>query len=227
MSTKLEKLESISKIVISLVSAVSIAYFGYTTKIYEVDLNHANLELSKRNQQLKDQTQCVQLHKDVVNNAVVLSKIKKDTTIDTLAKECGVDESHAAKFVNKITNLKEVAVQKTETKATTTDTVETSSRITRKGFVVLGKLTPEKYSHNNFDNLTTSQPGIQHGKPPFKGDILKSRWTVNMRINTELTTSGKNKVVATLPEAACAKIINQPQIHRGQYWAEVEQVKCN
>jgi len=102
-----------------------------------------------------------------------------------------------------------------------------SGEETGSGYVAIGKATPEVHSDVNFDIASSGEPAISGGSAPASGTILKARWPVNLRGNTQVTTGGENPVLSVIGEDACVIISGPPTILRGQYWAPVSLSSCN
>lgn len=93
------------------------------------------------------------------------------------------------------------------------------------GFVALGRPTTEVYAQVNFDR-TDGRPATGDGTVPANGEVLRARWEVNLRANTDLTTSGRNPPVGLIHPGQCVALRAAPVELRGQLWAQVATVDC-
>lgn len=104
--------------------------------------------------------------------------------------------------------------------------LDTSGRSTDAGaYAAIGRAQTDVFAQVNFERLD-GRPATGDGSAPSVGEKLRARWEVNLRENTELTTSGQNPVVGLVTTGQCVEIVGMPEERRGQYWAPVEKVAC-
>jgi hypothetical protein len=89
------------------------------------------------------------------------------------------------------------------------------------GWVAVGRI-GGTYGQINFDN---AEPLLARPVQQNAGLILKARWQVNLRENTENTQQGNNSVVRVIDLGECV-LITKAQETRGQVWAQVEVTEC-
>lgn len=94
------------------------------------------------------------------------------------------------------------------------------------GYVSLG---PENnYADSNFRNFLSDEKALKHLDALKKDAILKARWSVNLRTNTEDTDSDQNPSLAIIYDNECVKMeedLPQDTI-RGSHWVKVSLSKC-
>lgn len=94
------------------------------------------------------------------------------------------------------------------------------------GFVAIGRADPAAFSDVNFDVSGTEDAAVTDETVASDGQTLVARWSVNLRQNTERTTSGANPSIGLVEAGACVELLSDPSLLRGQYWAPVTLVSC-
>lgn len=90
----------------------------------------------------------------------------------------------------------------------------------QKQFVVVGKTS----GVNGFFNFDGTTAGIlTDRKEVTNGTLLYTRFSVNVRTNTERTEATRNPIQFTLVKNSCVKALGNVQQERSLYWLEIEQ----
>jgi hypothetical protein len=87
-----------------------------------------------------------------------------------------------------------------------------------KGWVALSRIPANQYADTNFDGVT--------GTGKFSaGDIIKARWSVNIRQKNTPVSRGDNPVLGTIEGGACLKIEERVSGQLNE-WARISQQEC-
>ncbi len=86
------------------------------------------------------------------------------------------------------------------------------------GWVALSRIPALKYADTNFDGID--------GRNNFsKGDVIRARWTVNIREKNTPVANGDNPVIGVLDGGACMRILERVQGTFNE-WARASRVDC-
>lgn len=219
----LDNLEKISKIAVTSVATIAMTYFGVTTGLKNAKTAEINAEtnvqaltIKTKESEISNLKACAKL---VVNwKSLNFSRNNELVYADKLQKFCDFSLAKATKIAKKDEANAELI------RETRSNQPNDNQQVTIEGFVALGKIDNQKYSQVNFDIVQSALLSIGAANV---GDVLKARWGVNLRTNTELTTGGNNLIIGIVNDSDCVTIIEPPKQLRGQYWAKVELTACN
>lgn len=87
------------------------------------------------------------------------------------------------------------------------------------GWVALSRIPATKFADTNFDNV--------NGSADFRvGDVVKARWSVNLREKNTPVSKGDNPIVDVIEAGTCVKI-DQRVTGALNEWAHVGQIECS
>jgi hypothetical protein len=92
------------------------------------------------------------------------------------------------------------------------------------GYAAIGIFDSSNLTFQNFEVLSGT---AKVDGSVSKGTVLKSRWAVYLRANTENTTSGGNPILGLIKEGGCVESLESFPNTRGQTWAAVRLVDCS
>ena len=200
--------ETISKVIDFLLKTCLTAFLSFATFTLAVD--KSVLDRGKTCSELATKVFEVAA-KDTTN--IERTRIHVNLLIGYSDEACQRFSKSLIKEVMKL--LDETPQEKVSTSSTDTPSINLT------GWAVLGKI-GGTYGQINFDNLeAVLVPTIGS----TEGKIFKARWSVNVRQTNRPIQDPTNKVVGMLREGDCIKAKN-PQLVRGNVWAEVEEVIC-
>ena len=201
--TRLEKAEKIANIFSAGVLAVIVAAFS--------------LGLGLRQDHRDEDSFCVGFLEHYENALARSSERGSDAIIQRYSSRCNVAPMIATQRVKEFQALAELNAEEPRQTAADTSTGD--------GHVAIGRLEPRKFSDLNFDLAAPAGEISRPGDLPA-GTVLKARWSVNLRENTKLTTSGENPIVGLVQQGACVQLAAAPVAARGQAWSTVNLVNC-
>jgi hypothetical protein len=87
------------------------------------------------------------------------------------------------------------------------------------GWVALSRIPAPKYADTNFDPIS--------GKSSFDvDDIIKARWSANIRLKNTPVSAGDNPVVGVIEAGTCVRILERVKGNLNE-WARVAPADCN
>lgn len=91
------------------------------------------------------------------------------------------------------------------------------------GYVAVGAFAA---SGKSFRNFVVPSDNVKQDGSIAANTIIKSRWSVYLRANTDNTEEGSNAILGLVKEDACLKVLRSFPGVRGQTWAAVKLVDC-
>jgi hypothetical protein len=79
---------------------------------------------------------------------------------------------------------------------------------------------------NSFRNFAVKPEAVEPGGGIKPEAVLKARWSVYLRANTQNTDTGGNPILGLIKEGDCVKVISAFPGTRGQTWAAVRLTAC-
>jgi hypothetical protein len=89
---------------------------------------------------------------------------------------------------------------------------------TRVGWLALSRIKGSDYADVNFDNLNDT-------KTFAVGDVVKARWTVNLRKSNTPVANGDNPIIGIIDAGTCVRI-DQRATGALNEWAHVSKAEC-
>ncbi len=94
------------------------------------------------------------------------------------------------------------------------------------GWVAVGRFPSSRYADVNFD---VPPDGIVGDSTIKAGTMIRARWSVNLRKNTDNTEDKEHKlnpILGLIQAGQCAKVVKSVAEIRGQTWASIDVVPC-